>query len=135
MYLPAVAHEEFPYLLSQVDILLVPLRGTPYNLSQPDTLLMEAGAKGIPWVASSIPSFQRWQKGGFISDVLDEWHLNMRHLVMDEELRRRLGREGRLAAETREMKQMGKLWLEMINQVAHQEVDLLSVGQKMASSW
>jgi hypothetical protein len=26
MYLPAVSHEEFPYQLSQVDILLVPLR-------------------------------------------------------------------------------------------------------------
>ena len=126
MYLPEVAHEEFPYLLSQVDILLIPLRCTPYNLSLPDTLLMEAGAKGIPWVASSIPSFQRWQKGGVISEALDEWHLNIRHLVMDEELRSRLGSEGRSAAEAREMKQTGKLWLEMINQVIHSSVGLAS---------
>ncbi|MFN8383449.1 MAG: hypothetical protein U0V02_16010 [Anaerolineales bacterium] len=135
MYIPTVAHEEFPYLLSQVDILLVPLRNTPYNFSLPDTLLVEAGAKGIPWVASSIPSFQRWQRGGVISENLDEWHLNMRHLVMDEELRRRLGRDGRSAAEAREMKRMGRQWLELINRVTHQGVDLLSDMEKTIPSY
>lgn len=135
MYLPAVAHEEFPYLLSQMDILLVPLRSTPYNLTLPDTLLMEAGAKGIPWVASSIPSFQSWQRGGVISESLEEWHLNIRHLVMDEELRRKLGREGKSAAEAREMNQVGKLWLEMINQISRQEADLLSSVEKTVPSY
>lgn len=135
MYLPAVSHEEFPYQLGQVDVLLVPLRNTPYNLSLPDTLLVEAGAKGIPWVASSIPSFHRWQRGGVISEALDEWHLNMRHLIMDEELRRRLGKDGRSAAEAREMKQIGKLWLEMINQITHQKVDLLSSAERTIPSY
>jgi hypothetical protein len=95
---------------------------------------MEAGAKGIPWVASSIPSFQRWKKGGVISEALDEWHLNIRHLIMDEDLRRRLGNEGRSAAQAREMKHTGKLWLKMINQVAHQRVDLLSAAEKTIPS-
>ncbi len=129
MYLPTVAHEEFPYLLSQVDILLVPLRNTPFNLSQPDTLLVEAGAKGVPWVASSVPSFHRWQKGGVIAEALDEWHLNIRHLVMDEELRLRLGKEGRLAAEAREMTLTGKSWLKVINQVVSQKAEFLSVAE------
>ena len=35
LYLPLVTHEEFPYLLSQLDVLLVPLRNLPYNLSLP----------------------------------------------------------------------------------------------------
>jgi glycosyltransferase involved in cell wall biosynthesis len=129
MYLPSVAHEEFPYLLSQVDILLVPLRNTAYNLSEPDTILVEAGAKGIPWVASSIPAFQVWQSGGIVSESLDEWHLNMRHLVMDEGLRRRLGDDGRSAAEWREMNHTGKLWLEVINQVMQTRMDALSIDQ------
>jgi glycosyltransferase involved in cell wall biosynthesis len=134
MYLPAVTHEESPYLLSQMDILLVPLRNTPYNLSQPDTLLMEAGAKGIPWVASSIPSFYRWQNGGVISESLDEWHLNMRHLVTDDELRRRLGKDGRSAADSREMNQVGKLWLEVINQVTQKGSSALSTTEKTVPS-
>jgi glycosyltransferase involved in cell wall biosynthesis len=122
MYLPVVAHEEFPYLLSQIDVLLVPLRNLPYNTSIPDTILMEAGAKGIPWVASTIPSFRHWQDGGIISDSLDEWHLNLRHLVMDEEIRRSLGEAGKNAARSREMSYLGKLWLEIINQVANTKI-------------
>jgi glycosyltransferase involved in cell wall biosynthesis len=122
MYLPVVAHEEFPYLLSQIDVLLVPLRNLPYNTSLSDTILMEAGAKGIPWVASTNPSFRHWQDGGIISDSLDEWHLNLRHLVMDEEFRRSLGEAGKNAARSREMSYLGKLWLEIINQVANTKI-------------
>lgn len=117
LYLPATAHEELPYQLSQLDMLLVPLRNTPYNLSMPDTILMEAGARGIPWLASAIPSFRRWKNGGMISESLDEWHLNMRHLILDQELRRRLGKQGQAAAESREMSQNGKLWLECLQHV------------------
>jgi glycosyltransferase involved in cell wall biosynthesis len=122
MYLPLVDHDEFPYLLSQVDILIVPLRHSHYNLSLPDTALVEAGAKGIPWVASPIPSFRRWEAGGIISESLNEWHLNLRHLVMDEELRNTLGRAGKSAAKTREMGQLGRLWLEVITQVINNGV-------------
>ena len=117
LYLPVVAHEEFPYLLSQIDILLVPLRMLPYNISLPDTILMEAGAKGIPWIASPVSSFRRWQAGGIISESLDEWHLNLRQLIMDEDFRRSLGEAGKHAARSREMRQVGKLWMEAINEM------------------
>lgn len=124
LYLPAVDDDELPYLLSQVDMLLVPLRNTPFNISRPDTSLVEAGARGIPWVASSIPSFRRWQNGGVIAESMDEWHLNMRHLIMDEELRHKLGEQGRSAAELREMNRIGKLWLDLIGEVISTEVSL-----------
>jgi glycosyltransferase involved in cell wall biosynthesis len=117
LYLPVVSHEEFPYLLSQLDILLVPLRNTPYNLSLPDSMLMQAGARGIPWIASAIPAFRRWSSGGILCESLDEWHLNLRHLVMDKELRSNLGKAGRNAARSREMDYVGKAWLEKIDQV------------------
>jgi glycosyltransferase involved in cell wall biosynthesis len=114
MYLPLVADEEFPHLLSQLDILLVPLRNLPFNLSLPDTPLVEAGAKGIPWIASPIPAFRSWNAGGILSESPDEWHLNLRHLVLDAELRNRLGRAGKDAARTREMSQMASRWMELI---------------------
>ncbi|MCX6079937.1 MAG: tetratricopeptide repeat protein [Chloroflexi bacterium] len=122
MYLPLVASEEFPYLLSQIDILMVPLRNTPYNISFPDTILVEAGAKGIPWIASPIPSFRRWVAGGIISESLDEWHLNLRHLVMDRDLRNNLAKAGQSAAKTREMSQLGRLWLDLVTQVTHKGI-------------
>ncbi len=119
MYLPVVAHEEFPYLLSQIDVLLVPLRNLPYNTSLADTILVEAGAKGIPWIASPISSFRRWQAGGIISETLDEWHLNLRHLIMDDEFRRSLGEAGKHAARSREMNYVGRLWLEAIDRLTN----------------
>ncbi len=118
LYLPLAFHEELPYQLSQLDILLAPLRNIPYNLSLPDTILMQAGARGIPWLASAIPAFRRWKNGGILSETLDEWHLNLRHLVMDGDLRRRLGAQGRAAAEAREINQMGTLWLEALQRAA-----------------
>ncbi len=122
LYLPLVAHEEFPYLLSQLDVLLVPLRNLPYNLSFPDTLLMEAGVRGVPWIASPIPAFRNWMAGGILAESLDdEWHLSLRHLVMDQELRNKLGRAGREAARTREMNYLVKLWLEVIDRATHLE--------------
>jgi tetratricopeptide (TPR) repeat protein len=118
LYIPLVGHDEFPYLLSQLDILLVPLRNLPYNLSLPDTILMQAGARGIPWLATPIPSFYDWKAGGILTENIgDEWHLNLRHLVMEQELRSSLGRAGREAARSREMERLGKLWLEAILQL------------------
>jgi len=122
MYLPLVAHEEFPYLLGQLDIVMVPLRNIPYNLSLPDTILVEAGAKGIPWVASPVPSFRRWLAGGIISESLNEWHLNLRHLIMDQELRSSLAVAGKTAAVSREISQLGRLWLDIIFQLSGKDV-------------
>lgn len=116
MYIPFVADEEFPYLLSQLDVLLVPLRNQPYNLTLPDTMLMQAGARGVPWLASAIPSFREWLNGGVIVESTDdEWHLNLRHLVTDQELRKKLGKAGKAAAKSREMEYVGKLWLDVIS--------------------
>jgi hypothetical protein len=104
---------------------LVPLRNLPYNVSLPDTTLVEAGARGIPWIASPIPAFRSWDAGGLISESPDEWHLNLRHLVMDADLRTRLGKAGKQAAQTREMGQLANLWLKLISRVTASDTSLL----------
>jgi glycosyltransferase involved in cell wall biosynthesis len=114
-YIPLVAHEEFPYLLGQLDVLMVPLRNLPQNDSMSDTILMQAGAKGVPWIASPIPAFRDWMQGGIISETFEDWHLNLRHMVMDVELRSRLGKAGQEAAMTREMAYVGRLWMDVID--------------------
>lgn len=131
-YVPLVSHEEFPYLLSQIDLLMVPLRNLPQNLSMSDTILMEAGAKGIPWIASPIPAFRAWKSGGILPETLDDWHLNLRHLVMDAELRNKLGADGQEAARTREMEYIGRIWFETISQMTdHKSLSFLN----MESVW
>lgn len=123
-YIPLVSPEEFPYLLSQLDVLMVPLRNLPQNNSMSDTLLMEAGAKGIPWIASPMPAFRDWLTGGMIAESLDDWHLDLRHLVMDAELRSKLGKAGREAARTREMEYVGRLWMDVTTQMTGIHVSL-----------
>lgn len=103
--------------MRRLDILMVPLSGHPYNQTQPDTLLMEAGRAGVPWVASSVPAFEEWQAGGLIIPARDEWHTYLRQLVMDRSLRESLGSEGRKAAELRESKYTGTQWISLIEKI------------------
>lgn len=131
IFLPMVAHEEFPYLLSQLDILLVPLRGTPYNRSLPDTILVEASARGLPWIATPTPAFRNWMAGGILANSLDEWHLHLRQLVMDPEFCKKLGKAGRYAAAAREMDQIGRLWLETISRVTNKHTLLLRTSESV----
>jgi hypothetical protein len=126
IYLPPVSEEDFPYLLSQVDILIQPFQNIPYNLSQPDRLLVQAGVRRIPWVASPMPELRAWGSdavlrggascqavsGGMFASTPDEWHTCLRQLVLDTELRTSLGRSGRARAEEREIHKTSRLWLE-----------------------
>lgn len=111
MYLPMTGVEEFPYLLEQVDILLIPLRNHPYNDSISDQILVEAGIKAIPWVGSPVVPFSRWMAGGRLAGCIDEWHLHLRELVMDADHRQSTGMLGRKMALSREASEVTLLWL------------------------
>ncbi len=111
MYLPMTGVEEFPYLLDQVDILMIPLRNHPYNDSISDQILVEAGIKAIPWVGSPVVPFSRWMSGGRLAGSMDEWHLHLRELVMDSDHRRGMGLMGRKMALSRESSEVTILWL------------------------
>jgi glycosyltransferase involved in cell wall biosynthesis len=113
LYLPPVSAEDYPYLLGQVDILMVPLHNTPYNCSLCDRRLMEAGARGIPWVASPIPSHIDWNDGGLIAATADEWHTYLRQLVLDPNLRVSLGLAGRKKTESRKIDYLAKTWFDL----------------------
>ncbi len=111
MYLPMTGVEEFPYLLEQVDILMIPLRNHPYNDSISDQILVEAGIKAIPWVGSPVVPFSRWMAGGRLAGSIEEWHLHLRELVMDSDHRQGMGLMGRKMALSRESSEVTLLWL------------------------
>lgn len=114
-YHPEPTYEEFPNLLDQIDILMVPFRNTPYNRSQSDKILVEAGVKGIPWVASPIPSFLDWNTGGLIANSVDEWHAYLKRLVTEPDLRQTLRLAGIRHSEGREMEQLTTAWMNAIH--------------------
>ena len=43
LFIPEVSIEDNPYILGQLDILAVPSKNIPYNLTKSDTILMEVG--------------------------------------------------------------------------------------------
>jgi glycosyltransferase involved in cell wall biosynthesis len=111
LYLPVMNQEDRPYLLEQVDILLVPLRNTPFNHMLSDRRLMEAGMAGIPWIASPIPAFVDWQAGGLIASDPDEWHTCLRQMILDAQLRESLGQAGRQQAQSRTLEVLRPVWM------------------------
>lgn len=119
VFLPRVPDEEMPYLLSQIDVLLVPLNSTPYHLVSTDRLLMQASVKGIPWIASPMPDYIHWQAGGVTAENPDEWHSYLRQFIQDQELRISLGQAGKKHALLREDVVIGEKWLSLINQLVN----------------
>ncbi len=131
LYLPLVGGEDLPYLLGQVDILLVPLRPTPFNETLSERRLLEAGRMGIPWIASPIPAYVEWHEGGLIASDPDEWHTCLRQLVLDANLRSALGKAGWEKAHTRNLEALGKLWLSVIEETL--QVSKRSPGSDLAA--
>ena len=113
-YLPLPPNEEFPKLLDQIDILLVPFRNNNFNRSQSDKLIVQANIKSIPWIASPIPSFIEWQAGGLIANTNEEWHIYLRQLIMDADTRQSLQIAGKQRAQTRELNHLKHAWFEAI---------------------
>lgn len=115
VFLPKVPDEEMPYILNQIDILAVPINSTPYQMVSTDRLLMQAGVKGIPWIASPIPDFMRWQAGGVTAEKPEEWHSYLRQFIQDKDLRITLGQAGKKNAESRESSNIRDLWNNVID--------------------
>ena len=103
LYLPVGRLDDYPYLLSNYDILLVPLQDNPYNAALPDLPLLEAGIRGLPWVATPVPSFQEWEAGGLFAEKNGGWYSAVKRLITNPDLRRQLGAAGKQKAEGREM--------------------------------
>ncbi|MBN1537688.1 MAG: tetratricopeptide repeat protein [Anaerolineales bacterium] len=105
LYLPAASTEDIPYVLSQFDIRLIPLRETLFNQAKSDLPLLEAGVLRIPWVATPIRAFREWKEGGLLADT-GEWCESIIRLVNKEKQRLQLGENGRKKAESRESQRL-----------------------------
>jgi glycosyltransferase involved in cell wall biosynthesis len=114
LYLPPAPLAEVPYQLSHLDILVEPLRTTPFHRTLSDRQVMHASARGLAWVASPTPSHRSWADGGVTADDPDEWHTQLRRLVEDPGLRAALGEAGRLKAQEREATRLAGAWLDIL---------------------
>jgi hypothetical protein len=120
-FIPFLAKDELPYIINQMDVVLMPLRKTMKNTMRSDEILMYAGIKKIPWVASPFSMVKNWGKGGVMCTTLEEWHTSLRCLILDRALRESLGYEGFQKATRREMLVHVQQWLKAFKLVQAQK--------------
>jgi glycosyltransferase involved in cell wall biosynthesis len=113
-FLPMMTYEDYPHMLGFFDILIAPLIDDEFNRAKSDIKLVDAGAKGIPWVASSIEFYREWKDGGYIAGYKDDWIQALSHLVRMPGHREDVGEWGHKKALTREMGTLVHTWIRAI---------------------
>ncbi len=117
LFLPMVAADDFPFLLAHFDVLLAPVRERCLASLGSDQRLMEAGARGLPWVASPAPAWTTWPGGGEFCATESDWVSQIERLIDDAALRDRLQQAGRAIARSRSADMIGTRWQQMIDDV------------------
>jgi glycosyltransferase involved in cell wall biosynthesis len=120
IFLPGMPYYVYPYMFSFMDILLVPLKNDVFNGAKSDIKLVEAGARGIPYIASPLPIYLDWgkdspQPAGLYASSEEDWYSCMSRLVSDASLRRSCSLAGRKLASQREMSVLVRQWEDVIN--------------------
>jgi glycosyltransferase involved in cell wall biosynthesis len=114
LYLPPMAYDDFPFTLAHFDVLLLPWRDLPYNRSRSDLAALEAGVRGLPWVASPVPAYEEWGAGGLFAATEGEWHATLKWLIEDPATRRDLGEAGRAKALPRDAAASAEAWQRLV---------------------
>ncbi len=63
LFLPPVSDEEYPFIYSHMDVMLLPMNDTYFNHLRSDRRLMEAGVKKLPWIATGLRFTESWGAG------------------------------------------------------------------------
>jgi glycosyltransferase involved in cell wall biosynthesis len=96
---PFVKWQALPGLISDIDINLAPLDMlSPFNHAKSEIKWMEAGAVGVPTVASKTAGFCeaiRHGETGLLANTPDEWEKALEDLIEQPELRERIGAAAR----------------------------------------
>lgn len=116
IYLPSATPDDLPFVYGMLDLLLVPLQDTAFNRTLSELKVMEAGLRGIPWLASPVPAYMEWNAGGVCAAALQDWHRQLQRLVADAGLRTSLGAQGRRQALERHAGCIAPLWLDVLEQ-------------------
>ncbi len=95
---PLIDYSEFPSIFEEIDINLVPLdTNDPFCHSKSELKYIEAGACGVPTIASPTDTYQQVIEDGVNGVVVDEnnWHSALEKLVSNPELRAKIGSAAR----------------------------------------
>lgn len=98
---PYMAWRRLPAALARLDIAIAPLEADDaFARAKSELKFIEAGAVGVPTVATPTPAFRRairHREDGMLASTQAEWESALGELVEDVSLRRRLGAAARAA--------------------------------------
>lgn len=86
----------FPYFMEQTDIVVSPLEIDVYNRSKSAIKFLEYSSAGKPGVYQDIDQYQdvvRHGVNGFLASKSEDWYNYLKQLVLDVQLRRKIGKE------------------------------------------
>lgn len=116
MFIPLGSYQDYPYALAHIDVLLVPEKEDPFTDTKPDTALLEAGIRRIPWLATRIPAYWDWGVGGiFVSGK--SWASTIQRLAENPAEREALGQAGFEKAKQRENRLVVSWWKDLLAEV------------------
>jgi glycosyltransferase involved in cell wall biosynthesis len=118
LFMPMVDYYLYPVTLSLWDVLLAPLEDTYFNQAKSDIKLVDAGARGVPYIASNISIYQDWEGSGILVQP-DGWYNAMEQLIEHPELCQAMSARGEFLARKREMTVVAELWKQTIEEYIH----------------
>lgn len=105
--------EEYYLWVSRQHVVVAPLADDEFNRSKSPLKALEAGALGLPVVASDAGpyrDFVRPGETGFLCRTADDWAAALRTLAEDEDTRLAMGRAGRAQAATLTTQEWAPVW-------------------------
>lgn len=115
MYVPFGQVKDYPFLLANFDVLLLPYAANDYNQHRSDVPLMEAGIRRIPWIANPNPAFRAWSSGGIFQESGQDWYEALKTIVKDARKRAELGQAGRSKADERRAEKVMARWQDILS--------------------
>lgn len=87
--------EKFPTFMDEADILVVPLEENPYTRCKSAIKWLEASSAKIPGVWQDIRQYKEVITGenGLLARTADDWYKQIKSLIQDSRLRKRMGEQ------------------------------------------
>jgi hypothetical protein len=119
---PMCGIERYPELFEGINIGLVPLSNSPFNLAKSSIKGMEYAASGIPFVAQATPEYEwlhREHGLGLLARKPADWTKHLERLA-DPAERERIGAEGLVSVAQLDVRQRWSDWIDAYTDLAAQ---------------
>jgi glycosyltransferase involved in cell wall biosynthesis len=117
-FLGYMQYEDYPSMYRYFDVLVAPLEDNLFNRGKSDIKLVEAGARGIPWLASPTGAYWSWELlgAGRLCETTEQWYEGL-NFYSNMSNNVAAGKRGREAVRDRTAVGAGAVWIDLVEEV------------------